>query len=92
MSKARKCDKCGAFYEPYKIDTVILAKNVRSTDGLDLCPNCMNTLKLWLNNDVQMVLFSGSENTSECQKENCESEAADDRKPEEEQSQGHDSP
>lgn len=86
MSKAKKCDKCGAFYEPYKTDTIILTKNVLSTDGLDLCPDCMDTFKKWLNNDVQMVLFSGSENTSEYQKENCESEAADDRKPEEEQS------
>ena len=77
MSKAKKCDKCGAFYEPYKTDTIILTKNVMSTDGLDLCPDCMDTFKKWLNNDVQMVLFSGSENTSECQED--ESEAADDR-------------
>lgn len=73
MSKARKCDRCGAFYEPYKTDTIILTKNVTSIDGVDLCPDCMDTFKKWFNNDVQMVLFSGSENTSECQEEKDES-------------------
>lgn len=77
MSKARKCDKCGAFYEPYRTNIVILSRDSLSADGLDLCPDCMDTLKKWLNNDVQMVLFSGSEKTSECQEENYESEAAD---------------
>lgn len=73
MSNAKKCDKCGAFYEPYKVHTIILKKDSLSNNGLDLCPDCMNTLELWLNNDVQMVLFSGSENTSECQEEKDES-------------------
>lgn len=79
MSRARKCDKCGAFYEPYRANIIILPKDSLSSDSLDLCPDCMNTLKLWLNNDVQMVLFCGSENTSEYQKENYESEAAGNR-------------
>lgn len=77
MSKAKKCDKCGAFYEPYKTGIIILS-NTMPQEGLDLCPECMDTFKKWLNNDVQMVLFSGSENTSECQKD--ESEAADEQK------------
>ena len=74
MSKAKKCDRCGAFYEPYKTDIniitgVIITTDSLKTDGFDLCPDCMDTFKKWLNNDVQMVLFSGSENTSECQEE-----------------------
>lgn len=73
MSKAKKCDKCGAFYEPYQTNIIILTEKSLTRDGLDLCPDCMDTFKKWLNNDVQMVLFSGSENTSECQEE-----AADD--------------
>lgn len=74
MSKANKCDKCGAYYEPYKTDTfIIITKKSLQSDGIDLCPDCMNTFKLWLNNDVQTVLFSGSENTSECQEEKEES-------------------
>lgn len=77
MSKAKKCDRCGAFYEPYKTDIIIITKNSLQADGLDLCPDCMDTFKKWLNNDVQMVLFSGSENTSECQED--ESEAADEQ-------------
>lgn len=75
MSKAKKCDKCGAFYEPYKTTILILTEKCLTRDGLDLCPDCMDTFKKWLNNDVQMVLFSGSENTSGCQED--ESEAAD---------------
>lgn len=77
MSRARKCDKCGAFYEPYRTNIAILSRDSLSADGLDLCPDCMDTFKKWLNNDVQMVLFSGSENRSECQEENYESEGAD---------------
>ena len=73
MSKARKCDRCGAFYEPYKTDILITKNPVHPINGLDLCPDCMDTFKKWLNNDVQMVLFSGSENTSECQEEKEES-------------------
>lgn len=73
MSKAKKCDKCGAYYEPYRTNIIIITKDLVSSDGLDLCPDCMNTLKLWFNNDVKMVLFSGSENTSECQEEKEES-------------------
>lgn len=77
MSKAKKCDKCGAFYEPYKTEIIILSNAIPTMDGVDLCPDCMDTFKKWLNNDVQMVLFSGSENTSEFQED--KSEAADDR-------------
>lgn len=77
MSDAKKCDKCGAFYEPYKSGIIILSNAIPSMDDVDLCPDCMNTFKLWLKNDVQMVLFSGSENTSECQED--ESEAADEQ-------------
>ncbi len=77
MSKAKKCDKCGAFYEPYKTGIIILSNAIPSMDGVDLCPDCMDTFKKWLNNDVQMVLFSGSKNTSKCQED--KSEAADDR-------------
>lgn len=83
MSKAKKCDKCGAFYEPYRTNIIVITKDSLSSDGLDLCPDCMDTFKKWLKNDVQMVLFGSSENTSECQEENYESEAADAKKEQE---------
>lgn len=73
MSKARKCDKCGAFYEPYRTNIIVITKDSVSSDGLDLCPDCMDTFKKWLKNDVQMVLFSGSENTPEYREEKDES-------------------
>lgn len=48
MSNAKKCDRCGAFYEPYK-STVIIQKvtGVRMIT-MDLCPVCQDSIESWL--------------------------------------------
>lgn len=62
MAQAKKCDRCGTFYEYYlngtksgDVNGVRLVRN--SADGpliyeqsvLDLCPKCMGMLKRYLN-------------------------------------------
>lgn len=69
MSKAKKCDKCGAFYEPYKTDIIIITKNSLQADGLDLCPDCMDTFKKWLKGQVQMIVFDDSNDGRSCPEE-----------------------
>lgn len=55
---ARKCDKCGKFYEEKPVEfqcgSVIGLKLFnRSTtqDTFDLCPDCLEQLRAWLDND-----------------------------------------
>lgn len=54
---ARKCDRCGKYYEPYRADNGSCARNVNGMafvhktisggysgdddDGYDLCPECL---------------------------------------------------
>lgn len=48
MSDAKKCDRCGAFYEPHN-PTVIIEKvtGVRMIT-MDLCPVCQDSIESWL--------------------------------------------
>ena len=47
MSDAKKCDRCGAFYEPYKGKGYYIMK--RNFEGnVDLCPVCNDSLESWL--------------------------------------------
>lgn len=47
MSDAKKCDRCGAFYEPYKGKGYFIAK--RNFEGyVDLCLVCNDSLESWL--------------------------------------------
>lgn len=58
MAKARKCDRCGAYYDPYEmrmgthpVDYVYCGHNDYcggSGKSIDLCPNCMSELIAWL--------------------------------------------
>ena len=59
---AKKCDKCGGFYLPTakEHDTIIIMKSIYSgpyTDKkqYDLCPDCMDDLKKWLNHKAIML-------------------------------------
>lgn len=63
MASAKKCDRCGKFYDVYnsansnkKINSLIRA----NTDGkrqyfaqeiIELCPECMNVFEVWLKNE-----------------------------------------
>lgn len=64
MADAKKCDRCGEFYEPYIIlDGKETCNKIRlqqeSIDGMtnytfgskDLCPDCMEVLKSFINGD-----------------------------------------
>lgn len=48
MSDAKKCDRCGAFYEPH-IPTIIIKKATGLTMRMiDLCPVCQDSIESWL--------------------------------------------
>ena len=48
MADAKKCDRCGAYYE-FKNDFIrICDEKGYSMGSYDLCPSCMNELKKFL--------------------------------------------
>lgn len=48
MSDAKKCDRCGAFYESY-YPTIIIKKGTGLTvRTIDLCPVCQDSIESWL--------------------------------------------
>lgn len=54
MSNAKKCDRCGAFYDPSDKRARIIAefdrKGVRRlNDCGDTCPECASAFKVWWN-------------------------------------------
>lgn len=69
MSKAILCDRCGKAIQkagqmfeinvaPYVSMRVVSSSNVETAD---LCEDCTKTLKQYINNEVQMVLYKGRE-------------------------------
>lgn len=63
MSLARKCDRCGGFYNNYylpddekdlKYNSLLLIRaspldaTIQESDKIDLCPNCMNKFILFM--------------------------------------------
>lgn len=63
MSDAKKCDRCGKFYDIYEpVDNAAgfyFANNVGSSlqPLYDLCPDCMEELINWLTNPVVKILY-----------------------------------
>lgn len=58
MASAKKCDRCGAFYQKddfSKNDKRLdLSKfNGFTWDGIDLCPEYLHSLKEWLENPIK---------------------------------------
>lgn len=47
MSNAKKCDRCGAFYEPY-YQSIIIKSNEVNAKTIDLCPVCQDSIESWL--------------------------------------------
>ena len=48
MSDAKKCDRCGAFYETY-VPTIIIKKDTGlRIITMDLCPVCQASIESWL--------------------------------------------
>ncbi len=47
MSNAKKCDRCGAFYEPYKGQGYLIMRH-NFEDCIDLCPVCNDSFRSWL--------------------------------------------
>ena len=60
MAIARKCDRCGEFYEKYKYSEnnfSVHQLNDRYTWILrDLCPKCDVDLNLWMQGKAEFVL------------------------------------
>lgn len=48
MSDAKKCDRCGAFYDPHHPTINILKGIGLTTKIIDLCPVCQDSLESWL--------------------------------------------
>lgn len=46
MSDAKKCDRCGAFYNPYY--PTIIIKKTTGMRTIDLCPVCQDSIESWL--------------------------------------------
>ena len=64
---ARKCDRCGDFYEPYNGEELFkdgeMANNVQFRNfyndryyymkKYDLCPKCMELMQRFINNEIE---------------------------------------
>ena len=49
MSKAKKCDRCGKFYDFFEADYhVTKKKGTYNGKALDLCPDCTQKLIKWM--------------------------------------------
>lgn len=49
MSDAKKCDRCGAFYEPhYPTNPTTIIKRAPRMRTIDLCPVCQDSIESWL--------------------------------------------
>lgn len=46
MSKAKKCDRCGKYYDPYKNEILLATGSLQNV--IDLCPECKGELTDWL--------------------------------------------
>lgn len=60
MAEARKCDRCGALYEEYKVNSptrtdrykvnsIITGVKGYRNEPKDLCPECMESFIRWFN-------------------------------------------
>lgn len=69
MSRAILCDRCGKAVQkagqmfeinvaPYVSMRAVSASNVETAD---LCEDCTKTLKQYINNEVQMIVFKDKE-------------------------------
>ena len=50
MADAKKCDRCGAFYVMYVNPILSIEKDLHPypPQVIDLCPQCVEELKQWL--------------------------------------------
>lgn len=53
MSKAKKCDRCGKYYDPYSTE-ILLAEGALQ-NVIDLCPECEKELKQWIKPRVKIT-------------------------------------
>ena len=49
MSEAKKCDRCGKFYEPYPDRVNIHCYRSKVREWYDLCPGCNAGFVEWMN-------------------------------------------
>ena len=55
MSEARKCDRCGKFYEPYSEKVHIHRYKYASLEWYDLCPECNAGFVKWMNKHRKVI-------------------------------------
>ena len=48
MSDAKKCDRCGALYEPHCMTIIITKATELRRRTKDLCPVCQDSFESWL--------------------------------------------
>lgn len=71
MANAKKCDRCGSFYDPYKgvrvrpntksvlssVNRVSFSNSFGSCFTFDLCPSCMASTLLFMNIPKEQVNY-----------------------------------
>ena len=59
MAEARKCDRCGKYYDPdTKHGWIRVRSVINSVEDCDLCEDCCEQLSKWLENkDMKPVIF-----------------------------------
>lgn len=67
---AKKCDRCGSYYDKYSKPTIVLGKNHEFRDfpeTIDLCKKCTDELEEWFNAEkiekVKEILEKSEANT-----------------------------
>ena len=81
MADAKKCDRCGIYYETYEMDIEgkkianglvkvnIVCKDIRfEQDAIDLCQECMDKFEKWMKDTNTDKLEEKSEQTQEITK------------------------
>lgn len=66
MSTARKCDKCGEFYDEYNYSennfSVCQLDHRNTWNCCDLCPKCQVDLTLWMQGKAEFTLKEVTDN------------------------------
>lgn len=56
MSNAKRCDRCGKFYEMgWQMKVMIKRARCSDSDRFDLCPKCHDKLTRWMNKKQPVI-------------------------------------
>lgn len=55
MANAKKCDRCGKYYDGGKRKLLIYDRTINIQSSLDLCEKCETELEQWFDNPDQVI-------------------------------------